>query len=191
MAGTGITVGVLVFDDVEALDFVGPWEVLSLAAEPDDVVVTISQTAGPVRANRGLRVLPDHTFEDAPDLDVLVVPGGLGTRTEATDERTIAWIREVAPSCRWVTSVCTGAFLLHAAGLLDGRRATTHWASLDRLADAAGVTVVRDTRFVVDGDVVTSAGISAGIDMALWLVGTLKGPEASRVVRRRMEYHPG
>lgn len=185
-----LTTGILIFDDVEELDFVGPWEVLSLARNDGDRVVTISEKEGPVRAKLGLRVLPDHGLADAPELDVLLVPGGQGTRREVDNPELIGWITSVAPTCEWVTSVCTGAFLLHAAGLLEGRRATTHWASIERFRGTTDVEVVDDERFVVDGRIVTSAGISAGIDMALWLVGQLYDPDHARYVQRRMEYHP-
>ena len=184
------TIGILIFDDVEELDFVGPWEVLSLACGEGDRVVTISEREGLVRAKLGLRVLPDHSFADAPELDVLLVPGGQGTRREVDNPELVRWIASVAPGCDWVTSVCTGAFLLHAAGLLKGRRATTHWGSIERLRGLTDGEVVDDERFVVDGRVVTAAGISAGIDMALWLVGQLYHPDHGRYVQRRMEYNP-
>jgi transcriptional regulator GlxA family with amidase domain len=184
------TTGIVLFDGVEELDFVGPWEVLSLACRHADQVITVAQDARPIRANLGLRVLPDHTFADAPHLDVVLIPGGNGTRREVDNPVLIDWIASVAPGCRWVTSVCTGAFLLHAAGLLSGRQATTHWASIDRLREEGGVEVHDDQRFVVDGNVVTAAGISAGIDMALWLVGQMETPEFARDIQRRMEYEP-
>ena len=184
------TTGILIFDDVEELDFVGPWEVLSLARHEGDRVVTISEREGPVRAKLGLRVLPDHNFENAPELDVLVVPGGQGTRREVGNPELVRWIATVARNCEWVSSVCTGALLLHSAGLLGGRRATTHWGWIERFREATEVEVVEDERFVVDGRVVTSAGISAGIDMALWLVGQLYDPDHARYVQRRMEYDP-
>jgi transcriptional regulator GlxA family with amidase domain len=184
------TTGVLVFDGVEELDFVGPYEVFTMAARDGDRVVLVGEP-DEVRCAKGMRVLPDRSPGDAPDLDVLVVPGGRGTRTEVDNPALIGWIRAVAPGCTWVTSVCTGAFLLHAAGLLQERRATTHWASLDRLRDAAGThEVVEQVRYVRDGNVVTAAGISAGIDMALWVVGQVYGIEHARVTGHAMEYDP-
>ena len=185
-----LTTGILVFDDVEELDFVGPLEVLGMACRDGDRVVTVAEHAEPVRGRKGLRVLADHTLDDAPALDVLVVPGGQGTRREVDNQDLISWIARVAAACTWTTSVCTGAFLLHAAGLLEGRRATTHWGSIDRLRTLDDVIAVDDMRFVRDGDVVTAAGVSAGIDMALWLVGQLYDPAHARGTQRAMEYDP-
>lgn len=184
------TTGILLFDEVEELDFAGPFEVFGMAATDGDRVVTIAEQPGPVRGAKGLRVLPDHTLRDAPALDVLVVPGGQGTRREVDNPVLVGWIREVAPGCAWVTSVCTGAFLLHAAGLLHERPATTHWASIDRLRDAGHPDVREQVRYVRDGNVVTAAGVSAGIDMALWVVGQVYGIEHARVTQYAMEYDP-
>ena len=184
------TTGILLFDGAEELDFAGPFEVFGMAAMDGDRVVTIAERLDPVRSAKGLRVLPDHTFADAPALDVLVVPGGQGTRREVDNPALVDWIRTVAPGCTWVTSVCTGAFLLHAAGLLADLQATTHWASIDRLRDAGGVTVMEQVRYVRDGNVVTAAGVSAGIDMALWVVGQVSSVEHARVTRYAMEYDP-
>lgn len=187
-----MNVGILIFDGVEELDFVGPWEVLTagkkLGADLD--VMTLAPTLDPVRCAKGLRVLPDRALTDTPPLDVLLVPGGEGTRREANVPGLIAFIRETAPSCRWVTSVCTGALLLHGAGLLEGKRATTHWHYTDQLEARGGVTVVRDARYVRDGNIVTAAGVSAGIDMALWLIGQLFDPGTARRVQRVIEYDP-
>ena len=185
-------VGILIFGGVEELDFAGPWEVLTVASKLTSKldVMTLAPTMDPVRSAKGLRVLPDRTFEDAPPLDVLLVPGGEGTRREENVPGLVGFIRGAAPGCRWVTSVCTGALLLHAAGLLEGKRATTHWAHTDQLEERGGVTVVRDARYVRDGNVVTAAGVSAGIDMALWLVGQIFDPATARRVQRTMEYDP-
>lgn len=189
----GLTTGVLLFEGAEELDFAGPWEVLTVAAslQPGDRVVTIAERADPVRCAKGLRVLPDHTIADAPPLDVLLVPGGEATAREVDNAPLIAWIADAGRRARWVTSVCTGAQLLHRAGFLRGRRATTHWMFVEGLrAMGEGVDVREHTRFVVDGNVVTSAGVSAGIDMALWLVGTLHDPGFARMVQRGIEYDP-
>jgi transcriptional regulator GlxA family with amidase domain len=186
------TTGILLFDDAEELDFVGPWEVFTMARMLDDAhaVFTVARTRGPVRGAKGLRVLPDHDFGSAPPMDVLVVPGGIGTRRLIQDAAMVGWVREVASRCTWVTSVCTGALVLAQAGLLQGRRATTHWIALDELRAFEGVTVLDGVRYARDGNVVTASGVSAGIDMALWLLGALTTPERAREVQRMMQYDP-
>ncbi|MGW8970886.1 DJ-1/PfpI family protein [Streptomyces platensis] len=136
------------------------------------------------------RVLPDHTFDDHPPLDVLLVPGGNGTRTEVSNPVLIEWVRTASARAAWTTSVCTGALLLHEAGTARGRRVATHHAFADTLQARGNITVVRDARFVVDGELVTSQGVSAGIDMALWLVGRLHGRDHARAVRRYLQYEP-
>jgi transcriptional regulator GlxA family with amidase domain len=187
-----ITTGILLFEDMEELDFVGPFEVFTMArmGKEEDRVVTIAEQAGPVRGAKGLRVLPDHTFADAPSLDVLLVPGGQGTRKEVSNPVLIDWLRKAAEPCAWVTSVCTGALLLHEAGLARGRRVTTHWAFVETLRQRGDVEVLERVRYVRDGRLVTSAGVSAGIDMALWLVGQIHGVEHARRTQRFMEYEP-
>ncbi|HEY2389385.1 MAG TPA: DJ-1/PfpI family protein [Candidatus Binatia bacterium] len=189
----GITAGLLIFNEAEELDFVGPWEVLTAAARmrsEGDKVVTIAERAEPVVCNKGMRVLPDHTFADAPPLDVVLVPGGQGTRREVSNPVLIEWLRTVGQRCTWVTSVCTGALLLHEAGFARGRRVTTHWAFVETLRARGNITVLDDVRYVRDGNVVTSAGVSAGIDMTLWLVGQLHGEEFARGVQKYIEYYP-
>ena len=131
-----ITTGILFFDDCEELDFVGPWEVFTMARPDGDTVVTIAERPEPVTCAKGLRVLPDHTFADAPPLDVLLVPGGPGPPPGDENQVPLDWIASVAAGCTWVTSVCTGAFVLHAAGPAVGKKVTTHWASIDELRDA-------------------------------------------------------
>jgi transcriptional regulator GlxA family with amidase domain len=188
----GITTGILLFDDAEELDFAGPWEVFTQAArkEQGDRVVTIAPERGPVRCAKGLRVLPDHGFADAPELDVLLVPGGQGTRREVDNPVVIEWLRKASERCRFVTSVCTGSLLLLGAGLCQGKRITTHWAFLETLRQRGGATVVGDVRYVRDGNLVTAAGVSAGIDMSLWLVGQLYDVTHARNVQRLMQYDP-
>jgi len=186
----GITTGILLFDGAEELDWAGPWEVFTMARTEGDSVVTIAESLDPVRCAKGLRVLPDHTFADAPALDVLVVPGGQGTRREVDNPRLIEWIAEVATGCTWVTSVCTGSFLLHRAGPARGKNVTTHWASIERLRAEGEVTVHEGVRHVQDGNLVTAAGVSAGIDMSLWLVGQLSGIDHAKLTQRAMEYDP-
>jgi len=188
---TPLTTGILLFDEVEELDAVGPWEVFGAATLqfPQDRVLALAPRAGELRAAKGLRLVADLALADAPPLDVLLVPGGRGARALAGDARVLAWLRERAARARWTTSVCTGALLLQAAGLLAGRRATTHWSFCDEL-EARGVTVLRGERWVADGQVVTAAGVSAGIDMALWLLGQLRGEAAARATQRYLEYDP-
>jgi transcriptional regulator GlxA family with amidase domain len=188
----GITTGILLFEDFEELDAIGPWEVFTTAKllAPDDRVVTIAATREPVRAAKGMRVLPDHSFADAPPLDVVLVPGGQGTRREVSNPVLIDWLRKAGAQCRWVTSVCTGALLLHEAGFARNRRVTTHWGFVEQLRKRGEVEVLEGVRFVRDGNLVTSAGISAGIDMALWLVGQLQSVAAARRVQKILEYDP-
>ena len=194
------TVGILIFDDVEVLDFCGPFEVFSvtrpLPTSDDDGedrplfrVVTIAERPGIVRCTGGLLVQPHHSVDDHPPLDVLVVPGGRGTRRERTNPVLLGWIAAQDRRTSLTTSVCTGSFLLAANGLLDGRRATTHWGSIGWLRAAHPAVDVKDDQRVVDeGRIVTSAGISAGIDMALHLVARLHGEAVARLTARRMEY---
>ncbi|MFL5372348.1 MAG: DJ-1/PfpI family protein [Myxococcales bacterium] len=193
------TIGIVVFDDAEELDFVGPWEVFCSAgmmiergdapgAQPLKAVL-IAEKAGPVRCAKGMRVLPDATFADAPPLDLVLVPGGMGTRREANNQGMLAWLREIAPRCRFVTSVCTGALLLHEAGISRGRRVATHFNFVEQLR-ARGANVLTNVRYVEDGNLISAAGVSAGIDMSLWLVGQLVDPKFARKVQRWIEYDP-
>ncbi|GAA4078628.1 MULTISPECIES: DJ-1/PfpI family protein [Actinomadura] len=188
------TYGLLIFDRAEELDFVGPWEIFTVSSmlrDDADTVVLIAEKDGPVRCNKGMRVLPDHTIHDHPPLDVLLVPGGNGAReTQMHNPAVTGWIAKAAAEATWVTSVCTGAALLHASGVARGRRVATHFSFEDTLEALGDVTVVRDARYVVDGDLVTSQGVSAGIDMALWLVGRLHGRDHARRVRRYVQYEP-
>lgn len=186
------TVGILLFDDVEELDFAGPWEVFTMAAECGAEVkaVTIADTARTVRCAKGLKVVAEHGFADASQLDILLVPGGIGTRREVGNAELLSWIRRTAADCQWVTSVCTGALLLAAAGVVRGRRYTTHWAFADSLAALGEGQVVKNVRYVADGNLVTAAGVSAGIDMSLWLVGRMFGDELAKTTQKYMEYEP-
>lgn len=187
------TYGLLIFEDAEELDFAGPWEVFtasSMLRDQADTAVLIAEQPGAVRCNKGMRVLPDHTLEDHPALDVLLVPGGGGTRREVSNPVLMEWIRDTAATASWTTGVCTGALLLHEAGPARGRRVATHCLFEDALEARGDITVVRDARYVVDGSLVTSQGVSAGIDMALWLVGRLHGRDHARAVRRYIQYEP-
>jgi transcriptional regulator GlxA family with amidase domain len=185
----------VLFDGVEELDWAGPWEVLAAWARyfPDDrvQVSTLAPHAGPITCAKGARVLADHTWDDHPPLDVVVYPGGEGTRRQLEDRRVLSWVRSTAAGARLVASVCTGSLVLARAGLLDGRPATTHWASLEQLGGLGTDIEVRpDQRVVDDGDVVTAAGVSAGIDMALHLVARFAGEERARQVQKIIEYFP-
>ena len=189
-----MNIGIALFDGAEELDWAGPWEVLAAWAQqfPDDGVrvFTLARENREITCAKGLRVLPDETWESAPAMDVLVYPGGRGTRAELADEAVLDWIRGIADS-GVVASVCTGSLVLAAAGLLDGRPATTHWGSLETLPTLGKDIEARpDDRFVDTGDVITAAGVSAGIDMALHLVARLHSPEGARDVRRYIQYDP-
>ena len=187
------TYGLLIFDGAEELDFAGPWEVFttsSMLREGADTAVLIAERPDPVRCAKGMRIVPDHTLNSHPLLNVLLVPGGQGTRREVSNPAVVDWIRTASATADWTTSVCTGALLLHEAGPARGRRVATHFAFEDTLAARGDITVVRDARYVVDGDLVTSQGVSAGIDMALWLVGRLHGRDHARAVRRYIQYEP-
>lgn len=186
-----LQIGIVVFDRVEELDFLGPWEVLNMANRhgAEASVRLVSQRGGAITCNYGLSVNVGSDFEHCPPLDLILIPGGQGTRTEVENPALIDFVGRQGARCEWITSVCTGAFILERAGLLNGKRATTHWASLDRLR-ALGTVEVVEERFVVDGNTVTSAGISAGIDMALWLVERLWGLPVALATQKQMEYYP-
>ncbi len=189
-----LRIGILIFDGAEELDFVGPYEVFTMARalKPDaGEVILIAQTLEPVRCAKGMRVLPDATIADCGALDVILVPGGQGTRREVANKPLLEWIAGAAKSAQWVTSVCTGALLLTAAGPARGKRVTTHWAFVGTLRERGEAAEVLDNfRYVQDGNIVTAAGVSAGIDMALWLVGQLHDIAFARAVQRQMEYDP-
>lgn len=188
------TVGILLFDDVEVLDFAGPYEVFSVTQDEQKHkpfnVVTISETGKEIRARNGLRVIPDYSFQTHPPLDTLIVPGGYGAReVESKNQILVDWVKKQYPTAEKMTSVCTGAFILAEAGLLIGKKATTHWTTLDRLEqEFPELTVVRGVKFVDEGKVITSAGISAGIEMALHLVAELTSLKTARHTAKHMEY---
>jgi len=188
-----VRIAVHVFEGAEELDWVGPWEVLTYwAAQRDDVeVVTVADRPGPVRCAKGLRVLSDHTWDDLGDIDVLVYPGGKGTRGHLGVAAIRERVRGFHADGTLIMSVCTGSLVLADAGLLDGRPATTHWRAMDLLAELGTDIATRpDDRFVDDGDLITAAGVSAGIDAALHLVARLASPEEARHVRRGIQYDP-
>lgn len=185
-------IGIGVWDGVEELDFAGPYEVLTAWARQNDersiTVETIASDGEPVTCAHGLRVIPDASWGNDERFDLFLLPGG-NTGPLQSDEGFLQRMRELAAAGTLMTSVCTGALVYAKAGLLEGRPATTHWSALDRLAEE-GVQVDRDARFVDDGDVVTAAGVSAGIDMALHLVARLDSVERARAVRRYIQYDP-
>jgi transcriptional regulator GlxA family with amidase domain len=191
-------VGIIIFPEVEVLDFCGPYEVLAVTRlheerrrdepSPFELLLVAEQTEA-ITASGGLKVLPDCTLKACPPLDVLVVPGGWGTRRQIHNEPLIRWIAQRGRQVETLASVCTGAMLLGQAGLLDGCRATTHWRSLTWMRESfPAVTVVEDLHVVEDGHILTSAGIAAGIDLALKLVARYHGEAIARATARHMEY---
>jgi transcriptional regulator GlxA family with amidase domain len=190
---TNRTLAILIFDDVEVLDFCGPFEVFSVANHftdpPEFNVVTVAEKVGPIKARGGLSVNPHYGLLDYPSSDLLLVPGGQGTRQEMHNPALIDWIKQASLKAELVLSVCTGALLLAKAGLLDGLEATTHHGAIDLLRQTApNTTVHADRRFVDNGRVICSAGIAAGIDMSLHVVGRLLGHEVAGKTARQMEY---
>lgn len=186
-------IGIFIFDGAEELDWAGPWEVLATWAQfhPDEAeVFIVARDDEIVRCAKGLQVLPQHSWATAPPMDVLVYPGGQGTRKQLGDEGIRKWVREHAARGVLMTSVCTGALVYADAGLLDGRPATTHWASLDLLRSLGDIEVRKDDRYVDDGAVITAAGVSAGIDMALHLIARLHSEDRAREVRNYIQYDP-
>ncbi len=191
------TVGILIFDEVEVLDFCGPFEVFSVS-RPEGVkddesrlfeVFTIAEEEKTVRCRGGLLVQPHHTLENAPPLDIVIVPGGQGTRRERHNQTLLDWLEAQNEQTELTLSVCTGAFLLAERGLLDGKKATTHWGSVGFMRETyPKVEMLEEVRYVDEGRIVTSAGISAGIDMSLHVVEKLHGRAVAQWTARRMEY---
>ena len=179
-------IGLLLFPNLTQLDMTGPYEVFTKFPESD--VHLVWKALDPVKAGGGMALLPSMTFEDCPQLDLICVPGGAGMNALLNDEETLDFLRGQAAGARYVTSVCTGSLVLGAAGLLKGKRATSHWMSHEMLA-AFGCTPVAE-RVVVDGDVITGGGVTAGIDFALTVAGELLGAEAARKIQLGMEYDP-
>ena len=193
------TIGIFIFNDAEELDFVGPYEVFTMIntilqyqGKPDAVkVVLISQDGKDVTGKKGMRVGAHAAMTDINALDVICIPGGFGSRELINNETVIHWIQAIAPTCEWVTSVCTGSFILAKAGLTKDKKISTYWAAFDEFK-ALGLegNLIPHVRYVRDGNVVTSAGVSAGIDMALWLTGQMFNPAFARAVQRGMQYDP-
>jgi transcriptional regulator GlxA family with amidase domain len=187
-------IGIVLFPDFEDLDAIGPREALTMMAKGSGgewEVVLISEDGGPVQSFLGTGYLVDYSYESCPPLDVILVPGGLGTRGQMENARHIDFVRKQGERAQYVTSVCTGALVLHRAGFLEGRRATTHWGAIHELRALGGETsVVDNERWVHDGNVITAAGVSAGIDMSLYLISLLKDASTAKRVQQMMEYYP-
>ena len=184
---------ILIFDDVEVLDFAGPFEVFSVTNELSDYsllnVYTVAGKKAPVTARNGLSVNPDYSMNEAPQPDILIIPGGSGTRPLLQQQDILSWIMHSAHTAEKVLSVCTGALLLAKVGLLDGLKSTTHHSAFELLGEIAPDTeIIREVRFVDNGNVITAAGISAGIDMSLYVVEMLYGKETARNTAEYMEY---
>ncbi|MFZ0343109.1 MAG: DJ-1/PfpI family protein [Gaiellaceae bacterium] len=187
-------IAIAVFEGAEELDFVGPWEVLAMWRDrcaSDVDVVLVGESSAPITCAKGMRVVPHVTWSDIGAVDVLVYPGGRGTRPQLGDDAIRARLRTLKEGGTLMTSVCTGALVYADAGLLDGRPAATYWTAFDQLVQLGRDIDPRpDERFVDDGDVITAAGVSAGIDMALHLVGRLGSPDQAKEVRRSIQYDP-
>jgi transcriptional regulator GlxA family with amidase domain len=184
--------GFLIFSGLEELDLVGPWEMISLwsrFAQGPEKCLMVAENPGPVTCERGMSINPHVAFSNCPPLDYLLIPGGEGTKREVDNPSLIQFVAKQAESCRALLSVCTGTFILHRAGLLSNRRATTHWASLQKLRELGDVEVVED-RIVRDGNVWTSAGISAGIDLALAFIEYTAGEKTAGKIQLGAEYYP-
>ena len=187
------TVAILVFNGMDIQDFAGPADVFfygaaSSGGEARFKQYAVAKTMEPITSQGFVKIVPNHTFADCPQPDILVVPGG-AVNALMNDEETVKWIREAGAKSQQVLSVCTGALVLHKAGFLEGQKATTHWGAIDRLREQApNTTVVENVRYVDNGQVITSSGVSAGIDMALHVVAKLIGLEAAENTARRMEY---
>lgn len=181
-------IAIVLYPGFTALDFIGPYEVLRWL--PDAEVRLLWHEPGPITADSGvLIVAATHSFDETPTPDIVLVPGGMTTMEHSRDEKLLRWLTTAHETATWTASVCSGSVILAAAGLLKGKRATSHWAALTALK-ALGVTPVGDQRIVREGDIVTSAGVSAGIDLGLWLAGEIAGEEHAKVIQLSMEYDP-
>ena len=181
-------IGIALYEDMWALDAVGPYEVLSKL--PGAAVTFVGANTGPVRtSDRRLGLVVDATFDDLPAPQIVVVPGGPGQAAMMEDEQMMSWLRSAHTTSTWTTAVCTGSLILGAAGILEGKRAASYWLAVDELR-RFGAVPVRGKRFVMDGKVMTAAGVSAGLDMALALVGEIAGREAAERIQLTIEYDP-
>ena len=196
-----INVGILIFDEVEVLDFAGPFEVFSRtrllkgagSRRSDDSApfnpFTISIDKKPVTATGGLKIISDYTIKDCPKIEILIIPGGFGTRTLLNNESLLSWIKSIADQATTTSSVCTGALLLAKAGLLEGKRATTHWGAIEALKSISKDIQVINNRRIVNDEIITSAGVSSGIDMAFMLVENLYGEQVASDTAKYIEFH--
>ncbi|MGQ4669055.1 DJ-1/PfpI family protein [Metabacillus halosaccharovorans] len=189
------TVGILLFNEVEVLDFAGPFEVFSIATllesnEKPFIVKTISENGELVTARNGLKVKPDYSFANHPSFDIVIIPGGFGAeQIEINNSSVIEWIKNQQSRVEFMTSICTGALLLAKAGILDGKKATTHWMDIDRLEqEFPNISVQRGVKFVDEDSIITSGGISAGINMSFHLISRLHGKDVAIKTAKRMEY---
>ncbi len=188
-----LKVGIFLFNEVEVLDFAGPFEVFSLASIDSEKlckVITIGETGEIISARNGLKVLPQANFKEAPVLDILIIPGGYGAEEiEIKNEKVIDWIREQKNHIKILASVCTGAFLLAEAGILDRKKATTHWMDIERLTrEYPKIEVINHSKFVDEGEIITAGGISAGINMSFHIIQRLFGEDVAKATAKRMEY---
>jgi transcriptional regulator GlxA family with amidase domain len=187
-----MTFGILLFEGVEELDFVGPWEMLgmwSMYAEGPKNCLTVAQTNDVICCAKGLKVVADYDFENCPELTYLLVPGGFSVFEELKNKKLIDFIKQKASKAKYVLSVCSGSFLLHKAELLEGKSVTTHWKAQQQLSDIPEINIVSE-RYVQDGNIWTSAGVSAGIDMMLSFIENIAGEEAASIVQMNAEYYP-
>ncbi|MGA9490988.1 MAG: DJ-1/PfpI family protein [Mycobacterium sp.] len=181
-------IAIVLYPGFTALDFIGPYDVLRWL--PDTEIRFVWHEPGPITADSGVLVIgATHSFAETPSPDIILVPGGMTTVEHSRDEALLDWVRQADRTATWTTSVCSGSIILAAAGLLTGKRATSHWAALPILK-SLGVNAVGDERVVHEGQIVTSAGVSAGIDLALWLAGQIGGEDRAKVIQLSMEYDP-
>tara|TARA_B110000003_G_scaffold103918_1_gene106066 strand:+ start:127 stop:744 length:618 start_codon:yes stop_codon:yes gene_type:complete len=196
-----INVGILIFDEVEVLDFAGPFEVFSRtrllkgaeSRRSNDSApfnpFTVSMDTNPLTATGGLKIISDYTIKDCPNIDILVVPGGFGTRTLLNNENLLSWIKSISDQATITSSVCTGSLLLAKAGLLEDKRATTHWGAIEALKSISKDIQVIDNRRIVNDEIITSAGVSSGIDMAFMIVENLYGEQVASDTAKYIEFH--
>ena len=196
-----INVGILIFDEVEVLDFAGPFEVFSRtrllkgaeSRRSNDSApfnpFTVSMNTNPLTATGGLKIISDYTIKDCPNIDILVVPGGFGTRTLLNNENLLSWIKSISDQAKITSSVCTGSLLLAKAGLLEDKRATTHWGAIEALKSISKDIQVIDNRRIVNDEIITSAGVSSGIDMAFMIVENLYGEQVASDTAKYIEFH--